>query len=285
MSLVDHSLQPALAKMNLASTNMAQAAYRYLRHQLLAGVYPAGTRLRYGPIGAEIGVSATPVREAANRLASEGFLEMVPNLGAVVRIPDRREVEELYTFRVALESAAVRLACRHMSESQLEECGTYVDRMGELAYAFRDSRAASMPNELLHPFMEADLAFHMLIVDAACNRFMVKSLGDLSVMTRIFLSRVRERYSLSTVVLAYSQHRRIHRAIVKQDADLAAALIQRHINIGCEIAMRSFDRIEREERLERASAPTSSVNGMARSTDNRSRAENGNAEYVQGVIR
>jgi DNA-binding GntR family transcriptional regulator len=39
---------------------------------------PPGTRLTYGNIGKEIGISATPVREAVGQLASEGFIELVP---------------------------------------------------------------------------------------------------------------------------------------------------------------------------------------------------------------
>jgi DNA-binding GntR family transcriptional regulator len=247
--------------MNLTSTNLAQTAYRHLRRQLLAGVYPAGTQLRYGPIGAEIGVSATPVREAANRLASEGFLEIIPNLGAVVRLPERREAEELYFYRGAMESAAVRLSCARMTESQIKESRMHVDRMRELAHAFRDSGAAVMPQQLLQPFIEADLAFHMLIFDAAGNRFMVKTLGDLNVLSRIFLSRVRVMYTLSIVARAYLQHSQIHRAIVRQDAEQASALMQRHISMACETTLRSFDQLEREERLDQARVWSTSADG------------------------
>lgn len=61
--------------------NQAQRAYRHLRQKLLEGSVSPGSRLSYSSIGREIGVSATPVREAVGQLASEGFVELVPQLG------------------------------------------------------------------------------------------------------------------------------------------------------------------------------------------------------------
>ncbi len=77
------------------SGNHSQRAYRHLRQKLLDGSVPPGSRLSYGSIGREIGVSATPVREAVGQLASEGFVELVPQLGAVVRTLTREEAIEL----------------------------------------------------------------------------------------------------------------------------------------------------------------------------------------------
>jgi DNA-binding GntR family transcriptional regulator len=71
--------------------NHSERAYRHIRRMLLAGDVVPGARLSYGLIGREIGVSATPVREAVGQLASEGLVELVPQLGAVVRRLTRSE--------------------------------------------------------------------------------------------------------------------------------------------------------------------------------------------------
>ena len=71
--------------------NHSQKAYRHIRQKLLDGSVPPGSRLSYGTIGKEIGISATPVREAVGQLASEGFVELVPQLGAIVRELTREE--------------------------------------------------------------------------------------------------------------------------------------------------------------------------------------------------
>ncbi len=53
--------------------NHSQRAYRHLRQKLLDGSVPPGSRLSYGSIGREIGVSATPVREAGGPARERGF--------------------------------------------------------------------------------------------------------------------------------------------------------------------------------------------------------------------
>ncbi|RYD43013.1 MAG: GntR family transcriptional regulator, partial [Verrucomicrobiaceae bacterium] len=56
-----------------------------LRTQLLDGSLPPGSRLDYKQLALQLGVSTTPVREAVAQLATEGFVELIPRLGAVVR--------------------------------------------------------------------------------------------------------------------------------------------------------------------------------------------------------
>ena len=67
------------------SRNQSDIAYDFLRDKLIRRELPSGTRVRYGPLGDEIGMSATPVREAIGRLASEGLVDLVPQSGAVVK--------------------------------------------------------------------------------------------------------------------------------------------------------------------------------------------------------
>src|SRR5690606_21017471 len=94
-------------------------AYQYLRSRLIAGDFEPGTRLLYGPIGKEIGVSATPVREAAGRLANEGLVELVPQIGAVVRTMGRDELIEVYEVREIIEPGAAAIAARKANADQI----------------------------------------------------------------------------------------------------------------------------------------------------------------------
>ena len=56
---------------------MAEAAYQTIRDRVVAGDWPAGAQLVNRKLGTELGVSMVPVREALNRLASEGLVEKV----------------------------------------------------------------------------------------------------------------------------------------------------------------------------------------------------------------
>ena len=83
-----------------------------LRDMIIAGTLPPGSRVHEGQIGAALGVSRTPLREALKFLASEGLIELQPGRGAVVRTLTHRDVEGMLQVLVTLEDLAGRLACR-----------------------------------------------------------------------------------------------------------------------------------------------------------------------------
>ena len=58
------------------------AVYDMLRERLLEGRYPAGTRLPTDDLRAELGVSKQPVMEALRRLAADGVVQIVPQVGS-----------------------------------------------------------------------------------------------------------------------------------------------------------------------------------------------------------
>ena len=49
-----------------------QAAHKWLREMILSGELPAGQALRQEEIARRLGISRLPIREALNRLATEG---------------------------------------------------------------------------------------------------------------------------------------------------------------------------------------------------------------------
>lgn len=72
----------------------ADAVYVTLRDAIVGGRLPAETPLRQERIARELGVSATPVREAFRRLEAEGFVRHDPHRGVVVRDdPGRDEID------------------------------------------------------------------------------------------------------------------------------------------------------------------------------------------------
>ena len=67
----------------------------------------------------KLGVSRTPVREAIRKLELEGLVLMIPRKGAVVAEITVTDLEDVLEVRMALEELAVKLACRKITEEQL----------------------------------------------------------------------------------------------------------------------------------------------------------------------
>jgi len=79
--------------------NLADKSYAYIRKQLFSGVFQPGSRLVNRTLAGEIGVSVIPVREALNRLASEGLVDQIAGEGVFVRVVDCDELDQMYVLR------------------------------------------------------------------------------------------------------------------------------------------------------------------------------------------
>ncbi|WP_162181197.1 GntR family transcriptional regulator [Rhodococcus wratislaviensis] len=81
----------------------------YIRNQITSGTWTHGTRVKPELIASDLGISATPVREALHALRSEGFLELAPRRGfAVARITG----DDIRDMFVAQSFIAGELAAR-----------------------------------------------------------------------------------------------------------------------------------------------------------------------------
>ena len=91
-------------------------SYARLREKLVADELAPCQRLVNRSLADEFEVSVIPLREAINRLASEGLINQIPGTGAFVHSPDGRE---LPVFRESIESVAAE-AARHISDRELD---------------------------------------------------------------------------------------------------------------------------------------------------------------------
>lgn len=98
-----------------------EAAVGALRDALLRGEIRPGERVLAASMARELGMSATPVREAIRILQTEGLLTMEPHRPGTVATLDPSEVEELYMLRALLEGKATEMATRSASARQIED--------------------------------------------------------------------------------------------------------------------------------------------------------------------
>jgi DNA-binding GntR family transcriptional regulator len=89
-----------------------QATHAKLRAMIFSGEFQAGQPLRQEEIARQLGVSRLPVREALNRLATEGLVELKPRRGFFVTSLNADEIEDIFDMRAMLEERAGYLATK-----------------------------------------------------------------------------------------------------------------------------------------------------------------------------
>ena len=120
--------------------SLTETVLEHLRDQIVSGQYELGSALSERQLAEDLQVSKTPVRESLVQLKNEGHVTIVPQKGAFVFTLSAREVIEICEFRLAIESAALRLAIERNREGLVDDTATVVAEM-ELALAQGDTRA------------------------------------------------------------------------------------------------------------------------------------------------
>lgn len=207
-----------------------------LRARLLDGSLSPGTRLDYKQLAIELGVSTTPVREAVTQLASEGFVELIPRLGAVVRSLTRNSALEFYEVREAVETFAAMKAAERISPRHLESLRQHFEIMQQLFGETTAKGSNHLADEGLIAFLDADLAFHKTILFAARNPALARTVEESHIQSRIFYAD-RGVHDVVRLARACKQHGNILEALEKRDGLAAAEAMRAHIRSSLEATL------------------------------------------------
>jgi DNA-binding GntR family transcriptional regulator len=209
-----------------------QSAYDRLFEEIRSGALKPGARLTETELAERLEVSRTPVREAIRRLESEGLVDHQPRTGAVVRTLDYPEIMELYEMRTVLEGTAARLAARAASAVELEELQSINDEMAETT---GDTAALVRLNR----------QFHARLMDAARNRFLLRSMA--SVENTLLILGPSSMESSERAREAVGEHQHVVDALTNRDGERAEQAMRRHMERAQLRRLRILRRAEPEQ--------------------------------------
>lgn len=223
------------------SFNLSERAYQFMRNKLALGELPPGTRLINRTLAREIGVSLTPVREALNRMISEGLLEYRAGLGTFVPIPNIRDLQELYDLRKTLECDAAAKAVGRLKEQDLVALAQSIRDMGDLLTGREhDGDDEPVARPIFEMWRAADTLFHTVLLRAAGNRRVMEMVANLQLICQI--QQDWDTTTYRTVSDAHRDHQQILDAITSGDVERAQEVLRGHIDRAWEFAVQTYER-------------------------------------------
>lgn len=208
-----------------------------IRARIMSGDIPIGAQLRQAELASDFGVSRTPVREALRQLQTGGLIDVVPNRGAVVRVPAPWEVREAYEVRAELEALAAARSVSRISRADLDRLRTANTEMYERAVVEsgpdRDAALASR--------RENDV-FHNTITTLSANARLARAIEEINetfprnVSAQLLVGDDRHREE------NYLEHQRIIEAIERGDAEAARSEMRDHVLKAGEQLARWYER-------------------------------------------
>jgi DNA-binding GntR family transcriptional regulator len=207
--------------------SMVDRVHRELRSMAMTFRFLPGERLNEAILAKELGVSRTPLREALNRLATEGFLTFSANNGFFRKPLDVKEIFDLYEFRMYLELSAVKLAVERATDEQLLEIEE-----------FAAESAHEVPGRTVDELVTLDEQFHEMLMKLTGNVQMLNSLRNINARVQFvrWLDMTERRSETQ------SQHKEIVAALRKRDRSESERLISDHIAHRID---QIFDKVER----------------------------------------
>jgi len=215
---------------------LAQRVYEQIREQIQTGKLPPGSRLVNRKLATELGTSMVPVREALNRLTSEGLLEHLPGGGNFVRKLNRKEIVQLYEFRESLEVFAAREAAKNIQSYHLKHLKRLCADWEKLLVDIQKTEKGETTEAMLRKWLDDDFEFHSVIVEAADNSWLGKVAMDLKLMTLVIRNKP-EMLSYDAAKLTHDDHLMLVDAFEKHDADQAERVMSKHIRQGVEFIL------------------------------------------------
>jgi DNA-binding GntR family transcriptional regulator len=207
----------ALAK--IEQRRATDEVHHALRDAILTRVFSPGQRLNVEDLAANLGVSFTPVRQALQLLAAEGLIVIQPRSGTYVATLSRRDVEETFDIRQALECLAAETAVVNATEDDLAAARDILARLAIPVQSETDRAQHETANSELH----------QMIVRLSGNRRAAEMYDSLHAhLTIARLHRAGDSWQ-SRLTSEHAEHEQIVDAFCRRDSrDLQVAL-RKHI--------------------------------------------------------
>ncbi|HTR86180.1 MAG TPA: GntR family transcriptional regulator [Reyranella sp.] len=200
-----------MPKKTLPSTDvpLAERAWRALEEEIVTLRIPPGSVVSEGGLAERLGLGRTPVREALQRLASEGLVQILPRRGIIVTEIDVAAQLRMLEVRREIERLLARSSAQRGSPEVRARFTTIANDMETAAK--RDDDVS---------FMRLDRAFNLLLLEAAGNEFAAAAMGIMNGLARRFwYAHYRE---FADLPLTARLHAAVARAIGRGDAAGAA---------------------------------------------------------------
>ncbi len=193
-----------------------------LRHDIVSGTYPPGTRLPESTLCRAYEVSRVPVREALKQLEVEGFVTARAYAGVTVAALHRDEAVDLFTVRQTIEQITVKRCAQRFRRTPGEP---EVVAFGAALEALLEAGCGALGDPDRSDLPPLNTAFHLSLAEFSNNTSLLSLLRQVA-------SKIEWLYAMDVHVRgehSWAEHREIAEAVRAGEATTSARLMKRHV--------------------------------------------------------
>ena len=213
-------------------TALSEKVYLILRTKILKRELKFGQKLLINEIARQLGVSRTPVKDAANRLALEGLVEKVPRRGTFVTTLTSQDVAELLDLRLLLELYAAEKVLEkgrvELLLAEMEKCMANLDRVANGDDLDREA------------WMSWNRDLHLSLIRLADNSHLLQTYEGLNIDLRLGQVLLYSR-GVEYLVQTQQEHQAIYEAFDNGNWEQVEKAISTHINTTKKEALKALE--------------------------------------------
>ena len=184
-----------------------------LKAEIASGTLKPGQRLVESHLSEVFGVKRSRIREVLRKLEQDGFVKIIPNVGAKVAEFSQKDIENIFDILIVLEGLAVRLITPFISNNQLKSLKVLINKM-----------EATDKIPLFHTY---NMNFHSSVIKLSENDRLIKLTNNL--MYNIRCASFQTMSSPGQITASIKEHRKIFEAIKSRKSVKAEQLMRDHL--------------------------------------------------------
>ena len=209
-----------------------EAVHALLRADLLGGVHPPGSRLKFAALCERYGASVSVLREALSRLAEQGLVESEPRIGFRVRSVTIADLRDLTATRIDLETMALRSAIERGGMEWESDLVAAHHRLERTPLLTEDA-----PPRVADDWETAHARFHAALLEGCGSPWLLGlacTLRDAAEFYRRWSQLQEPGRDVA------GEHRAILEAVLDRDTDTAVARLRDHYQHTADILERAL---------------------------------------------
>jgi DNA-binding GntR family transcriptional regulator len=205
-----------IAPIKQETQSLVDRVTHVVRQSIVEGRLRAGETLSITDLARDLGISHSPVREALQRLAGQGLVELRQARTAIVAPLELEDLHEIYRLRLLLEVDAAERACPLLTDDALEQ----------LAAEFKRVTSAPQDSDL---FWESHDALHLVLLRPVLTARLTRLVTQLWQASQRYLRVVYGETDALREHSAYERHLPLLEAARTRDGGVMRAALTDHL--------------------------------------------------------
>jgi len=194
-------------------------AYETLKDMISHHELPLGEMISETYLAERLGMSRTPIRDALQLLATEGFVKVIPKQGIIVQDVSITEAWEIYEIRLALEQFVIG---RIIDKTTPE----HITHLREII----EKQEACMESDDIYRFMVHDTEMHMYFFQIYENSKMKEF--TMKLRDRFFTVGLKALRKPGRIQSTLEEHTKLVDALERKDLQAALSSLEQHLEHG-----------------------------------------------------